>query len=371
MEFKPGRLETMAITDELKAFSGKRVFITGHTGFKGSWLCYWLQSLGAIVKGFSLPPATQPNLFSHLDLDKKIDSVIGNINDYSTLSQELINFKPDFIFHLAAQPLVRKSYRDPLDTFQTNVIGTANILQVLNFLDKPCVCICITTDKVYRNNEWIYPYRENDRLGGYDPYSASKACAEMVISSFSNSYFNLKTFTEHKKAIASARAGNVIGGGDWSEDRLLPDIVRSLSEKKDIIIRNPSAVRPWQHVMEPLSGYMLLALSLQQDVNKYTGGWNFGPQPEDNFSVLELSKIAINIWGEGNIKLLQDNNGPHEAHLLRLDISKAAGELKWSPKMRAEEAIQRTIQWYKAFYSGSNVTTLVDEDLKYYQSLFN
>lgn len=361
----------MAVTAKLKAFSGKRVFITGHTGFKGSWLSYWMQSLGAIVKGFSLPPATKPNLFSQLDLNKNIDSVIGNINDYSTFSREIIDFKPDFIFHLAAQPLVRKSYKDPLDTFQTNVVGTANVLQALRDVQKPCICVCITTDKVYQNNEWIYPYRENDRLGGYDPYSASKACSELVISSFSNSYFNTKTYDEHNKAIASARAGNVIGGGDWSEDRLLPDIVRSLSEKKDIIIRNPSAVRPWQHVMEPLLGYMQLALSLQQDVNKYTGAWNFGPHTEDNFSVLELSKIAINIWGEGNIKVSQDTNAPHEAHLLRLDISKATGELKWSPKMRAEEAIQRTIQWYKVFCNGSEAKSLIEEDLKYYQSLFN
>lgn len=361
----------MAVTNELKAFSGKRVFVTGHTGFKGSWLCYWLQSLGAIVKGFSLPPATEPNLFSHMHLGEVMESVMGNINDYPALLQELTGFKPDFVFHLAAQPLVRKSYKDPLDTFQTNVVGTANVLQALNFLNKPCVCVCVTTDKVYQNNEWIYPYRENDRLGGYDPYSASKACAEMVISSFSNSYFNTDNYSKHNKAIASARAGNVIGGGDWSEDRLLPDIVRSLSEKKDIIIRNPSAVRPWQHVMEPLLGYMQLALSLQQDVHKYTGAWNFGPHTEDNFSVLELARIAINIWGEGNINISQNANAPHEAHLLRLDISKATGELKWSPKMRAEEAIQRTVQWYKAFYKGSSVRNLVEEDLKYYQSLFN
>jgi CDP-glucose 4,6-dehydratase len=361
----------MAVRGELKEFSGKRIFITGHTGFKGSWLSYWLQTLGAIVKGFSLPPITDPNLFSLLELSKSMESVIGNINNYSTLADALIKFQPDFVFHLAAQPLVRKSYKEPLDTFQTNVIGTANILEALKYLDKPCICICITTDKVYQNNEWIYPYRENDPLGGYDPYSASKACSEMVISSFTNSYFSTNTYRQHQKAIASARAGNVIGGGDWSEDRLLPDIVRSLADKKDIIIRNPAAVRPWQHVMEPLAGYLQLALSLQQDVTKYTGAWNFGPHTEDNFSVLELSKMAIHIWGEGNLKVSRDVNAPHEAHLLRLDISKATGELNWFPKMRAEEAIKRTIQWYKAFYSGSNVKKLVEEDLKHYQSLFN
>jgi CDP-glucose 4,6-dehydratase len=357
--------------DELKEFSGKRVFITGHTGFKGSWLSYWLQSLGAIVKGYSLPPATEPNLFSYLKSNENLDSIIGNINDYPTLSQALLDFQPDFVFHLAAQPLVRKSYYEPLDTFQTNVVGTANVLEALRHLQKHAVCICITTDKVYQNNEWIYPYRENDRLGGYDPYSASKACSEMVISSYTNSYFNTKIYQEHNKAIASARGGNVIGGGDWSEDRLLPDIVRSLSAKKDIIIRNPSAVRPWQHVMDPLFGYMQLALCLQKDVYKYSGAWNFGPHTEDNFSVLELSHIAIGIWGEGNIHIAQNANAPHEAHLLRLDISKATGKLKWSPKMRAAEAIQRTIQWYRAFYSGVSAKSLIDEDLQYYQSLFN
>ena len=292
MEHKSRRLESMGLTDELKAFSGKRVFITGHTGFKGSWLSYWMQSLGAIVKGFSLPPITEPNLFSLLELPRYMESVYGNISNFSVLLNEINHFKPDFIFHLAAQPLVRKSYRDPLDTFQTNVVGTANILQALHELDTPCICICITTDKVYKNNEWVYPYRENDRLGGYDPYSASKACSELVISSFSNSFFNTNTYRQHNKALASARAGNVIGGGDWSEDRLLPDIIKSLSEKKDIIIRNPSAVRPWQHVMEPLLGYMQLALSLQKDVNRYTGGWNFGPHTEDNFSVIDLSNFS-------------------------------------------------------------------------------
>lgn len=361
----------MAIIDEFKAFSGKRVFITGHTGFKGSWLSYWMQSIGAVVKGYALSSETQPNLFSNLKLEKSIESVIGNINDFSTLLQEIITFKPDFIFHLAAQPLVRRSYKFPLETFQTNVVGTANVLQTLNHLNSPCVCVCITTDKVYHNNEWVYPYRENDRLGGYDPYSASKACSEMVISSFSNSYFNQRNYSDHYKAIASARAGNVIGGGDWSEDRLLPDIVRSLIAKKDIVIRNPSAVRPWQHVIEPLAGYMQLALLLQKDIHKYTGSWNFGPRPEDNFSVLELSKIAINIWGGGHLDISPDTNAPHEAHLLRLDISKATGQLNWSPKLRAEDAIRRTVQWYKAFYSGSDARKLMEEDVKYYQSLFN
>lgn len=361
----------MGITDQLQRFSGKRVFITGHTGFKGSWLCYWLHSLGAIIKGFSLAPVTQPNLFSNLSITNKFVSITGNINDAVLLQKELISFQPDYIFHLAAQPLVRKSYKDPLETFTTNVVGTANVLNAVRFLDKPCVCICITTDKVYQNNEWIYPYRENDRLGGHDPYSASKACAEVVISSFTNAYFNLNNFAQHQKAIASARAGNVIGGGDWSEDRLIPDIVKALIEEEEIIIRNPNAVRPWQHVMEPLLGYMQLALLLKSDATKYSGAWNFGPQTEDNFSVFHLADIAINVWGSGSTKVGEDANAPHEARLLRLDISKAVGELNWTPKMRAAEAVKRTINWYKGFYNGGKATDLMDEDLKHYQSLFN
>lgn len=359
----------MVIIDELKQFSDKRIFITGHTGFKGSWLCYWLQSLGALVKGVSLPPSTEPNLFSLLRLNN-IESVIGNINDYRFLQQELVEFQPDYIFHLAAQPLVRKSYKDPLDTFQTNVIGTANVLHALKHLSKPCVCVCITTDKVYENNEWIYPYRENDRLGGYDPYSASKACAELVISSFANSFFNKQSYTIHNKAIASARAGNVIGGGDWSEDRLLPDIVKALHKKENIILRNPSAVRPWQHVIEPLFGYMHLALSLNKNVNIFSGAWNFGPQTEDNFSVLQLSELALDIWGEGKIEISRSPDAPHEAKMLRLDISKSIGELGWVPKMKAAKAIERSINWYKSFYNGSNVRDLMDDDLQYYESLF-
>lgn len=359
----------MAI-EQLQRFKDKSIFITGHTGFKGSWLTYWLSSLGARVKGFSLAPSTQPNLFSQLGLFNTIESITGDINDLIHLKKEVESFQPDYIFHLAAQPLVRKSYKEPVATFQTNVTGTANLLESVRLLDKPCICICITTDKVYHNHEWIYPYRENDRLGGYDPYSASKACAELVISSYTNSFFNIKLYNKHGKAVASARAGNVIGGGDWSEDRLIPDIAKALSKGEEVIIRNPAAVRPWQHVLEPLLGYMHLALSIESDVSKYTGSWNFGPFAEDNFSVHDLASMAVDIWGEGVMKFGSHKDSPHEAGLLRLDISKATGELKWTPKMRASEAIQRTIQWYKSYYNGSEAAALVDADLTYYQSLF-
>jgi CDP-glucose 4,6-dehydratase len=361
----------MSVIPITSQFNNKRVFITGHTGFKGSWLGYWMHLLGAVVKGLALAPNTEPNLFKGLHLEEKIESIIGDINDLDNLREAIISFQPDFVFHLAAQPLVRRSYRNTIDTFQTNVIGTANVLEALRWLEKPCVCVCITTDKVYHNNEWIYPYRENDQLGGYDPYSASKSAAEIIIASYVSSFFNPNNVSKHKKAIASARAGNVIGGGDWSEDRLLPDIVKALSGTTDIYIRNPGAVRPWQHVMEPLVGYMMLALRLSEDATKYSGAWNFGPYNQDNLSVIHLANAAVEMWGSGNLTISNDLNAVHEAHLLRLDISKAISELKWTPKMDATLAIKRTIDWYKRFYSGENVTTLMDEDLNFYQSLLN
>ncbi len=359
------------IFKELETFKGKKVFITGHTGFKGSWLSYWLYSLGAVIKGFSLQPETTPGLFTELKLSDKFESITGNINDLSLLKEEIIACQPDFVFHLAAQPLVRRSYKNPIETFTTNAIGTANVLESIRYLEKPCVCVCITTDKVYKNNEWVYPYRENDDLGGYDPYSASKACSELVVSSYINSFFNISNYASHKKAIATARAGNVIGGGDWSEDRLVPDIVKALSQNKEVLIRNPDAVRPWQHVMEPLFGYMLLALKLNDDVNNFSGAWNFGPYNDDNFSVIDLANIAVESWGAGKLIVDKDVNAPHEARLLRLDISKVINELKWTPKLNAEQAIGRTLSWYKEFYNGKNVSELMDEDLLFYQSFFN
>lgn len=355
----------------LNNFKNKRVFITGHTGFKGSWLSYWLYKSGAIVKGLSLAPNTSPNLFENLQIDKLFASVIGNINHQSFLQKEIVNFEPDYIFHLAAQPLVRRSYKDPLETFQTNIIGTANVLQSLRFVEKPCICICITTDKVYLNNESEYAYKEYDRLGGYDPYSASKASAELIISSYRNSFFNVENFDQHQKSIASVRAGNVIGGGDWSEDRLIPDIVKSLYENKEIIIRNPDARRPWQHVMEPLLGYMQLAFQLSKEVKTYSGAWNFGPRIYDNFSVEEVANIAISTWGSGKIIIEKDKSSPHEAQQLRLDISKANSALKWFPKLNAKQAIEKTINWYRGFYSGKSAVDLVDEDLKFYKTAFN
>ena len=363
-------MESMVSENIVTLYKDKRVFITGHTGFKGSWLSYVLSNAGAIIKGYALAPDTEPSLYSLIEPDIKIDSVIADINDQNKVEQEILNFAPDFIFHLAAQPLVRKSYKEPLNTFSTNVIGTANVLNGLQKLSKPCTCIFITTDKVYENKEQDYAYKETDRLGGHDPYSASKACAELVISSYCNSFFNTANFAQHQKAIASVRAGNVIGGGDWSEDRLIPDIIKSIAADKTIVIRNPGAVRPWQHVLEPVFGYLQLAQLLSTDAKKYGGAWNFGPANADNLPVLHIAKNAITTWGKGQIDLQADPNAMHEANLLQLDISKAMNELQWKPLMNTQQAIEKTIAWYKAFYEGrKNASALIEADVLYYNSL--
>ena len=331
-------------------YKGRKVFITGHTGFKGSWLMYTLYKAGAIIKGYSLAPETNPSLYRLIEEKTGVLSIIADINDGFRIEQEIASFQPDYIFHLAAQPLVRRSYKEPINTFSTNVVGTANVLNALTKLENPCTSVLITTDKVYENKEWHYPYRETDRLGGEDPYSASKACAELVINSYHHSFFNPSKFETHKKAIASVRAGNVIGGGDWAEDRLIPDIIKSLNQNKDIVIRNPNAVRPWQHILESVSGYLQLGASLSKEPLKYCGAWNFGPANSDNLPVLNIAKQAIDIWGKGAIDIRADPNAPHEAGLLKLDISKAVNELGWKPQMNTEAAINRTINWYKLFY---------------------
>jgi CDP-glucose 4,6-dehydratase len=276
-------------------------------------------------------------------------SVISDLRNKTQLEQEIVSFQPDFIFHLAAQPLVRLSYEIPAETFEVNVIGTANVLDAVRLLQKKCVVVLITTDKVYHNNEWIYPYRENDRLGGYDPYSASKACAELVIDSYRNSFFNLNDYASHQKTIVVARAGNVIGGGDWSQDRLIPDIAKAFAKEKPVVIRNPKSVRPWQHVLEPTVGYLTLGANLDNDHTQYSAAYNFGPHLADALTVKEMLVLAIESWGKGEfIEEILDGQ-PHEAGLLKLDISKAIKELKWQPKLNAKEAVSMTMDWYRAF----------------------
>jgi CDP-glucose 4,6-dehydratase len=341
-------MEVMVMRQRLtENYKGKRVFITGHTGFKGAWMTAVLQELGAQVKGYSLAHQSERDLFPILFANKNFESVINDVRNMSCLKSELLSFEPDFIFHLAAQPLVRKSYKIPSETFEVNVIGTSNLLEVVTQLNKPCQVIIVTTDKVYENVESNVHYAENSSLGGYDPYSASKACAELVVNSFRNSFFNDDTFINHKKNIASVRAGNVIGGGDQNEDRLVPDIVNALLNNQAIKVRNPYSIRPWQHVLEPLSGYLLLGAYMSSTPNKYSTAFNFGPLPNDHLSVKELVETAIHIWGSGSWVNLSDPNAPHEAGILQLSIQKAMSELNWTPKLNSKQAVDWTINWYK------------------------
>jgi CDP-glucose 4,6-dehydratase len=330
-------------------YKGKKVFLTGHTGFKGAWLLKILSILKCEVKGYALEPQNKNDLYNLISGDTLCDSVISDLRNKESLESAIISFDPDFIFHLAAQPLVKYSYEFPLETFEVNVNGTANVLNAVRKLSKKCILVLITTDKVYQNYEWIYPYRENDRLGGYDPYSASKACCELVIDSFKNSFFNLTRYNQHKKGVAVARAGNVIGGGDWSKDRLVPDIINALYEQKEVVLRNPKSVRPWQFVLEPLVGYLLLGAKLFDDPISFSSAYNFGPNSNDVLTVESMVEKAIRIYGNGGYTIEEKQNYPHEAGLLKLDISKANDELKWFPKYNSEDAIKFTINWYKQF----------------------
>jgi CDP-glucose 4,6-dehydratase len=330
-------------------YQGKRIFLTGHTGFKGAWLLDTLHLLKAQVKGYAQAPITNPNLYDILQGDTKCESVIADLMERERLRKEILDFQPDVIFHLAAQPLVRLSYDIPQETFGTNVLGTANVLDAVRFLEKPCAVVIITTDKVYENKEWIFAYRENDALGGYDPYSASKACAEIVTQAYTSSFFNPEAYAKHQKGIATARAGNVIGGGDWSKDRIIPDIIRALTEDKPIVLRNPNALRPWQHVIEALMGYLLLGMRLYENPTKFWGAWNFGPSLYDNLSVETVAQIAINTWGSGSYEIMQLENAPHEANLLKLDTNKTTSLLDWRGEMDFIQAIEETIAWYKHY----------------------
>ena len=331
----------------LSAYKGKKVLLTGHTGFKGAWLMNWLELLGADVKGYALPPSYAGGIYQLMEPFAEGVSLLADIRNKELLRQTVLDFQPDFIFHLAAQPLVRLSYEIPAETFEVNAVGTANLLEAAITLKKRCAVVVITTDKVYENKEQNILYKETDVLGGYDPYSASKACTEIVVSSFRNSFFNPSQSFDNKPAIASARAGNVIGGGDWSKDRIVPDIVRALRDGLSIPVRNPNSVRPWQHVLEPLQGYLMLGALLYSEPAEFSTAFNFGPLPEDHLTVQQLVETAIGSWGSGEWKDLSSPNQPHEANLLKLDITKALEQLHWKPKLNAREAIQWTIEWYE------------------------
>ena len=330
-------------------YRGKRVFLTGHTGFKGSWLTFILNQLGAKVKGYSLAPESKQNLFDLIKVASYCESVIADIKDAKRLEKEILDFKPDFIFHLAAQSLVIRSYDEPLYTYETNVIGTVNVLEAVRKYDQVCQVIVITTDKVYENIEQVYAYKESDKLGGFDPYSSSKAAAEIATASFRQSFFNPSKYDLHLKSVASARSGNVIGGGDWSENRIIPDLVRAIEGNQSLEIRNPKSVRPWQHLLDPLSGYLTLGAKMVEDPVKYAQAYNFGPKDDINLTVEELVQKAHKIMGKGQYIFPNLLNERHEASLLHLDITKAQNELQWQPKLTADQAITMTMEWYKNY----------------------
>lgn len=347
-------------------YKGKKVLITGHSGFKGSWMTQILLNFGAQIVGVSLPSETSPSLFDALELKGKIKNYYCDIRDYKALSQIFDTEKPEIVFHLAAQAIVRSSYDDPLKTISTNVLGTANVLQAIKEVGGVKSAVIITTDKVYENKEWHHAYRENDPLGGYDPYSASKAAADIVTNSYIQSFFNTKDFEiKHNTLIAIARAGNVVGGGDWADYRLIPDIIRSIYEKKESIkSRNPQAIRPWEHVMEPLSGYLLLAKGLYEKRIDLSGAWNFGPNNESFRNVGNLIDEAIKILGTGTHETEADTS-KHEAHILKLDINKADALLDWRPKLTFKENLELTFAWYKNYYEKSqDVVEFTDNQIK-------
>jgi CDP-glucose 4,6-dehydratase len=325
-------------------FDKRRVLVTGHTGFKGSWLTLLLNQMGASVCGIALPPEVKNCHFELLKIQNCIDHREANINDPEIVDKIVSDFKPEIIFHLAAQPLVRLSYDEPFNTFQTNVLGSVNVLEACRKHSSVRALIFVTSDKCYRNNEWIWGYRENDELGGIDPYSASKAAAEVVFSSYCQSFFGKRDGF----GAASVRAGNVIGGGDWAKDRIIPDCVRALLQSNDILIRNPNSVRPWQHVLDPIYGYITLAARLLEAPKQYTGAWNFGPKTDSVKTVSDLVEMAIKVWGSGTVSIVQQMEAVHEARLLHLNCDKANQELQWYPRWDAGTAIAETIKWYRS-----------------------
>jgi CDP-glucose 4,6-dehydratase len=335
----------------LKNFHGRKVFITGDTGFKGSWLAFLLHESGAEVMGFSLPPVGDLNLYKLLCLNKKIKHIEGDIRDVNHITKSIENFRPEFVFHLAAQALVRPSYDDPTETFSINVLGSVNLLDAVRKCDSIRSLVYITSDKCYENVEWIWGYRENDQLGGRDPYSASKAAAEIVFSSYERSFFQLRPLL----GAASARAGNVIGGGDWAVDRIIPDCIRAIQSGEPVRLRNPNATRPWQHVLEPLAGYLLLATRLFDEPNRFGGSWNFGPSTQEVRTVKSVADTIVGYIGKGNVEVVESSTQVHEARLLQLNCDKAQQLLGWRPRWNVEKTLEATALWYKTVMNGGDV----------------
>jgi CDP-glucose 4,6-dehydratase len=352
-------------------WQGKKVFLTGHTGFKGSWLSRWLQLLGAEVTGYSLPPSTQPNLFELAEVATGMTSVVGDILNLEHLTQVMSECQPEIVIHMAAQALVRKSYQSPVETYNTNVMGTVHLLEAVRQVNSVRAVVNVTSDKCYENREWVWGYREDEAMGGYDPYSSSKGCAELVTTAYRNSFFHPDKYSQHRVAIASGRAGNVIGGGDWATDRLVPDILKSFIAGHPVTIRNPQAIRPWQHVLEPLSGYLTLAEGLVTQGVPLMGGWNFGPNESDIQPVSWVVEKLIELWPQCASWQLDGLVQPHEANHLKLDCSKAKGELKWTPKLDLSTTLAWVVDWTKAWQQEENMQAVTNRQIKQYMQRVN
>ncbi len=347
-------------------YKNKRVLVTGHTGFKGSWLCLLLNKLGADVYGYALEPPTNPSLFNEAKIEELITSHIGDIRDYDNLLKVMNQVQPEIVIHMAAQPLVLESYKNPVETYSINVMGTVHLLEACRHTNSVKAIVNVTTDKCYENKEWHWGYRENEPMGGYDPYSNSKGCSELVTSAFRSSYFNPKEYDKHGMALASARAGNVIGGGDWADDRLIPDFIRAISKGEKVKIRRPYSIRPWQHVLEPLTGYLTLASKLFTEGAKYAEGWNFGPEDSDAQNVEWITKTICELWGEGASYEVDNNPQPHEANYLKLDCSKSKAELNWYPKWNIETTLKSIVDWNKAYLYGENIRVVTEQQIESY-----
>ena len=350
-------------------WNGKRVFVTGHTGFKGSWLSVWLQMMGADVLGYALTPHTDPSMFKSGNLENGMTSVLADVRDTDRLDEAIDSHQPEIVIHMAAQALVRKSYADPVTTYTTNVIGTMNVLEAVRHTPSVRAVVLITSDKCYENLEWVWGYRENDRMGGHDPYSSSKGCTELLIAAYRDSYFNAANYADHGVAIASTRAGNVIGGGDWSEDRLIPDTVRAIQLGEPVMIRRPGAVRPWQFVLEPLRGYLDLAEKLYDSGPEYAGAWNFGPNIEEVKPVSWLVERLATLWGGGATWEIDAGEHPHEDHFLKLDCTKAKSLLDWHPRLSIETLMDWIVEWYQLAERDANVRDLTEEQITRYENL--
>ena len=367
MEFREGAVENVVSPEFWK---GKRVFITGHTGFKGAWLSIWLHEMGAELTGYALPPES-PGVFEDCGVASRMRSIAGDIRDLEALRTAVSSARPEIVLHLAAQALVRRSYQEPVETTATNVMGSVHVLEAIRKTGSVRAVVSVTTDKCYENREWVWGYRESDPMGGRDPYSSSKGAAELVTAAYRDSYFPGERYAEHGTAIATARAGNVIGGGDWAPDRLIPDIVRAILARRPVPIRNPHAIRPWQHVLEPLSGYLLLAQRLYSEGAEFASAWNFGPSLEDARPVSWIVERMLSRWDGNAGWTAQEGEHPHEARYLKLDCAKAIAELGWRPRWNLETAIDALVEWYRAYETKQDLNQLTIRQIADYSGVLS